>query len=307
MGLFKEVSGINREQDRDGWLEWRRTHIGSSDITTICGLNPYQTPLELWAIKTGKMDDIEQSPAMRYGQLVEPAIIEIFKDLHPEYEVRANDSTFESTEVEWATATPDAILRENDSIIYGLLECKHTARFQDWDDGGAPNYAHLQLQFQLGVMGLSYGHIGAVVGGRVNDFKDLYFKFEPDIWDACLEMGADFMKAIQQDIPPKAGAGDSKALNTLLELREGEKELDDMHWLKTYTDLKRRLGVAKKRVERLDEKKKELENQIKQELGGLSAGLFPDGSRVSLKEVKVNPKSKPYSFIRFNFKEARNG
>ena len=39
---------------RDEWLIMRKQGIGSSDAATAVGLNPYQSPLELWMIKTGR-------------------------------------------------------------------------------------------------------------------------------------------------------------------------------------------------------------------------------------------------------------
>ncbi len=39
---------IDLEQGTPEWLEWRKNGIGSSDIATIMGANPYQTPYQLW-------------------------------------------------------------------------------------------------------------------------------------------------------------------------------------------------------------------------------------------------------------------
>ena len=39
---------------RDEWLKERTKGIGGSDVSTILGLNPYKTPLQLWEEKTGK-------------------------------------------------------------------------------------------------------------------------------------------------------------------------------------------------------------------------------------------------------------
>ncbi len=38
-------------------LEVRKQGIGSSDAATACGLNPYMSMLELWMIKTGRMQN----------------------------------------------------------------------------------------------------------------------------------------------------------------------------------------------------------------------------------------------------------
>lgn len=38
----------------DSWLNVRKQGIGSSDAAAAVGLNPYQSMLELWMIKTGR-------------------------------------------------------------------------------------------------------------------------------------------------------------------------------------------------------------------------------------------------------------
>jgi predicted phage-related endonuclease len=39
---------------REDWLAARKYGIGSSDAAAAVGLNPYQSPLELWMQKTGR-------------------------------------------------------------------------------------------------------------------------------------------------------------------------------------------------------------------------------------------------------------
>ena len=52
---------ITENMDYQEWLEVRKQGIGSSDAATACGLNPYMSMLELWMIKTGRMQqDIEE-------------------------------------------------------------------------------------------------------------------------------------------------------------------------------------------------------------------------------------------------------
>jgi predicted phage-related endonuclease len=53
-----------RTLDRSQWLEVRHGGIGSSDAATAVGLNPYKSPLELWAEKTGRIVAHAKSPGM---------------------------------------------------------------------------------------------------------------------------------------------------------------------------------------------------------------------------------------------------
>ncbi len=65
---------------REDWLAVRKRGIGSSDAAAAIGLNPYQSQLELWLIKTGRDAGLpkidphdEQSPAY-WGHLLEPIV-----------------------------------------------------------------------------------------------------------------------------------------------------------------------------------------------------------------------------------------
>ena len=40
---------IIRPKDRNEWLEHRKSGIGSSEVATILGLNPWETPYQLWS------------------------------------------------------------------------------------------------------------------------------------------------------------------------------------------------------------------------------------------------------------------
>ena len=37
------------------WLEFRKTGIGGSDASVVCGINRYKTPIELWMEKLNNL------------------------------------------------------------------------------------------------------------------------------------------------------------------------------------------------------------------------------------------------------------
>ena len=53
-----KTKGMSREQ----WLQVRKQGIGSSDAAAACGLNPHMSILELWMIKTGRMQTQPDQP-----------------------------------------------------------------------------------------------------------------------------------------------------------------------------------------------------------------------------------------------------
>lgn len=61
------------EQKSNNWLQWRLGGIGSSDAPVIMGVSPYQTPFQLWEIKTGRKIPEEKSNfVMDRGNELEP-------------------------------------------------------------------------------------------------------------------------------------------------------------------------------------------------------------------------------------------
>ena len=42
-----------KQPTREEWLAQRLTGLGASECATVLGLNPFQSPFQLWAEKTG--------------------------------------------------------------------------------------------------------------------------------------------------------------------------------------------------------------------------------------------------------------
>ena len=55
---------IIRPKDREAWLQGRKQGIGSSEVGTILGLNPFETPYQLWRRKRGMDAPVEENEAM---------------------------------------------------------------------------------------------------------------------------------------------------------------------------------------------------------------------------------------------------
>ena len=66
-----------KSMSRDDWLAVRKTGIGSSDAAAAVGLNPYQSALELYLLKTGqdehlpKVDADDESSPLYWGTMLE--------------------------------------------------------------------------------------------------------------------------------------------------------------------------------------------------------------------------------------------
>lgn len=166
--------------DRSEWLT-ARTRIGGSDASAIVGMNPYRTNVELWKIKTGRMEaeDISEKPYVRYGIEAEPHLRELFRLDHPEYKVSYEENNlFTNDKYPFAHASLDGWLTEQETGRTGILEIKTTNILQSmqkekWKDRIPDNY-YIQLLHYLMVTEYDFAVLKAQLKYEFN--SDIYLQ-----------------------------------------------------------------------------------------------------------------------------------
>lgn len=148
------------------WLEERKTYIGATDAAAICGVNPYQSPHDVWLAKKGLVKD-ESNIAMRHGTYIETFIAQEFqaKSGHKVYKSK----TYRHKDHPWAACNPDRELRINGE--FGLLECKSVGFWasKNFGQDGAdqiPEHYAIQIMWQLIVTGAKFVILAALVDNR---------------------------------------------------------------------------------------------------------------------------------------------
>jgi putative phage-type endonuclease len=146
---------VKHPEDRESWLEARRSGIGASDAACIMGLNPWKTNHDLWMEKTGRKspEDISDSPVVQYGNDAEPLLRELFALDFPEYTVYYDAfGMFSQPAYPWLFATLDGYFTMPDGR-WGVLEIKTTQimrsrQWQYWKDR-IPDHYYIQVLHQL--------------------------------------------------------------------------------------------------------------------------------------------------------------
>lgn len=110
--------------------EKRKRYIGASEISTICGLNEYQTPYGLWLIKTGRAEPSPDTPETRRGKALEAGILQMFNDESPYPDAKPWQQHKISKIDLWAACTPDAYFFEEQRRNIGV-EIKSFAGYFD--------------------------------------------------------------------------------------------------------------------------------------------------------------------------------
>lgn len=180
---------IIRPKDRADWLKYRESGIGSSEVATIVGLNPWETPYQLWRRKVGLDAPKQENFAMKAGHYLEDAVSLFWQDETGQQVIKssAGDWLIRDNERPYLQVSPDRTYwlrnmpHSNDNK--GILEIKTTQKSIDEDD--IPKHWFCQVQYQLGVAGYQYGSLAWLTQGRDFGYKDL--AFVPDFYDWLVE------------------------------------------------------------------------------------------------------------------------
>lgn len=225
---------------RGEWLDFRRTHVGGSDVAAIMGLSPWRTPYQVWAEKVGLVEpeDIGDRPRVEWGTRLEADIAAKFAESHldsgdrflalrrPEpgtVEVLVDDDR------PWAMATLDGVASfdvtvegpegEYDSYNdYAVFEAK-TAHFptaRDWGESGSgakgvPAHYLCQVDHYLSVTGWERAYVAVLIDGW--DYREYVVERDEDdiraVTEAVDRFWHDFVEA---GVAPEVTAEDEDAV-----------------------------------------------------------------------------------------------
>lgn len=181
---------IIRPKSREDWLDIRKSGIGSSEVATIVGLNPWETPYQLWRRKKGLDEPKAENAAMRNGHHLEDAVSRMWNDATGREIIKrsAIDWIIRDNDRPYLQVSPDRTywLGESRSPeAKGILEIKTTRMKVDPED--LPKYWFAQVQYQLGVAGYTQGSLAWLSAGQGFDFGYQDLKLVPDFYDWLID------------------------------------------------------------------------------------------------------------------------
>lgn len=296
-----------RDLSRDEWLALRRSSIGASEAAAACGEDPEVSPLELVLRKRGEVAerDLSDIEAVRWGQLLEPAIVaetarraqlQLLSRDGIEHLFAGSKSTelvgfvegrqpfLRSRARPWQTATPDGIAWDGPTGQFVAIEAKNCGQYNsgawDADEERAPDKFRVQVAHQLAVAPrLSSAILSGLIGGnnlrsvrfervRIVTVIDAVIAIEERVW-SCVQSGA------MPDLsgPPASVARALKALHP--DDNGGSVVLDE-----ATAQLARQLEAAKAQRDAFEATVKDLTNRVSAAFGDATFGVMPDGSGI---------------------------
>ena len=271
-----------KDLSRDEWLQVRKQGIGSSDAAAAVGLNPYQSQLELWMIKTGrdgnlpKIDPNDESSPMYWGTILEP-IVAVHYTKRTNNKVRRINAVLQHPDPDksWMLANIDYSVVGSDEVQ--ILECKTAGEFGSrlWRDG-VPEYIQCQVQHQMAVTGKKVVDVCVLICGQ--EIRVYRIERDDELIDRLIELERKFWHYVEQDIEPPADGSDSagQALRALYPQDSGNT-LDLTEDLAMSTAF---LGLITMRAE-IDSRQQvedQLKQQIQQRMAEASKAIFRSGS-----------------------------
>lgn len=252
---------IIRPKDRTEWLQLREQGIGSSEVATIVGLNPWETPYQLWRRKRGMDAPQEENFAMKAGHYLEDAVSMFWHDETGQDVIKssAGDWLIVNDEKPYLRVSPDRTYWLKDmphsNTNKGILECKTTQASIDPED--IPKHWFCQVQYQLGVAELLNASLAWLSSGREFGYKDI--RFVPSFYAWLVE---EVDKFWNENI---VGGQEPSAISVKDVLLKYNKHTDGKtievgeDLFLDYQDLK----DVKKQIAALEERKETLEGRLK--------------------------------------------
>jgi putative phage-type endonuclease len=192
---------ITERQEMD-----RTRGIGSSDVPTLLGLNPWQSPYDLWLVKTGQADGPDENEAMRIGTVLEAGVLQLASERLGEKVVKPT-STFVGCEL---------FMRANVDGMIGtakrgspIVEAKTTGRTDGWGAEGTdevPEAVKAQVMFQMLCASSDIAHVACLQGDFGLRLKMYRVPFCEEYAGYIVERVRDFWSRHVERRTPPAGA-----------------------------------------------------------------------------------------------------
>lgn len=231
---------IIRPKTREDWLEVRKSGIGSSEVPTILGLNPYDTPYQLWLRKTGQIPPTEENAAMKRGHWLEDGVAQYYSEATGRKIIKrsAGDWIMRDKERPWMQVSPDRTYwipdMPKNAQNKGICECKTT--LHTIDPVELPLNWIAQTSYQLGVSGYEHGSIAWLDGHMDFGYVDINLDKEFFAY-ICEEVEKFWKDCVLGGMAPEALTSDDVLLKSP-QATEGKVFEADEHLLNLVSKLK---------------------------------------------------------------------
>lgn len=270
---------VIRTSNHEEWLEARKGGIGASEIGTILGVNPYDTPYQLWLRKTGRAPAIQENFLMKAGHYLEDAIaqfcadetgVQIVKNSANEFLVVNKDKPHLRVSPDRYAWLPNCRHTKDNKVI---IECKSTQKFISEDNIPLPWF--VQVMYQLGVCEMDQAYLAWLSQGR--DFGYKQIRFDKDLFNDVIvaEIDKFWKDNILGDQEPALISVDDVKIK--YPIHSAGKSIDASEELQETCN---QLLDVNAQIKELDKKKTEFEDALKFAMADSESIISPSSGKV---------------------------
>ena len=267
--VLTSTDGLSHEE----WLAYRRLGIGGSDVSVVCGVNKYKSPVELWLEKTGQQQPEEAGEAAYWGTKLESVIKDEFtqrtgiKVIPVKKILRSKDYSFMIANLDGVCLCP----------VHGkcVFEAKTANAFKagEWEDDTVPYEYILQIQHYLCVTGYNGAYIAVLIGGNVFQWK--YVPRDEEMISMIIRTERDFWALVEDDVPPPLDGSDA-CVKFLSKYFADSLAKSKIKLPASAADLIKEFNEAKELEDAVVKRKQKAANLLKQMLGQHEIGTIGD-------------------------------
>ena len=264
---MKQVMSLKEIEDRPKWLAMRKHGIGGSEIAVIAGISKWSSPLDVWAVKTGKVSGEQpDNNAMYWGRKLESSVADWFSETTGKRILKAG--MYSDDFYDFFLATPDRLIAGESAG----LEVKTASAYsmKEWENGKIPDAYMLQVQWYMGVMDFEKYYVAALIGGNT----PLWYEVERDekMIRNLRDIGLEFWGHVVDGTPPNNLCCNTEITEKLLEVLYPGMNKNVVQLDKDLEGVVMNLVDVNEQIKALKDYKEELENTLKQALGNNEVG-----------------------------------
>ena len=263
------------------WLRERQKGIGGSDVGAILGVNKWKTAFQVYLDKTEEIVQVDEPSEVAYwGTELEDMVAREFSKRTGK-KVRRDTTHFVSKEYPFMVANIDRrVVGEN-----AILECKTVNQWgaKEWEGDEIPPSYLLQVQHYLYVTGAEKGYIAALIGGQRFIWKEV--AKDEELIKIIIDAESEFWNMVVNKTPPALDGSSAAEQYINKRFNEADTELDEVALYAQHEELIEEYKVLKEKSKELNTRIKEIENNLKLELGEHESG-YVSNYRVNWKNVK---------------------
>lgn len=238
----------------------RTKFIGASDVSSILGLNPWKTPLQLWSEKTGRIEakDLSDNEAVEWGTRLERVVSRKFSEKHG-VKLIARKTRYVHPEHDYISCELDNIIAGTDEQVE--IKTVNAFAWNSWKDKDElPIYVIVQVMTQLGLSKRKKAWVACLCGGQKYIEKEI--EFDQEMYDDIIEKCVAFWNMVKEDTAPMAIGQDNQDIVKIYPEND-----DQIQQVEEFNDQIALLQETKMHLKEMEKERDGLEASIKQRIG----------------------------------------